>query len=91
MRVPALLPIISMLATPALADCVVADPTPTPLNVRSAPNGRVVGTLSNGQSVHIVDRTVDAEGRDWVYVGYSARDPIGWVFRDFVVCKGEVR
>jgi hypothetical protein len=75
----------------AHAECVVADPTPTPLNVRTAPNGRVIATLDNGQSVYIIDRTLDRQSRAWVYVGDSETDkPVGWVFREFIVCKGEV-
>jgi hypothetical protein len=75
----------------AHAECIVADPTPTPLNVPTAPNGRVIATLDNGQSVYIIDRTLDRQSRAGVYVGDSETDkPIGWVFREFVVCKGEV-
>jgi hypothetical protein len=91
MRVPTAVLMLMTLAGPAFAGCIVADPSPTPLNVRTAPYGRIVGTLSNGQSVRILDHSIDGDGRDWVYVGYGAGDPIGWVFRDFIVCKGEVR
>jgi hypothetical protein len=76
----------------AHAECTVADPTPTPLNVRTAPNGRVIATLDNGQSVYIIDHTLDRQSRAWVYVGDSETDkPLGWVFREFIVCKGEAR
>jgi hypothetical protein len=34
-------------AHPAHAECIVADLSPTPLNVRTAPYGRIVGTLDN--------------------------------------------
>jgi len=71
--------------------CIVADPTPTPLNVRTAPNGSIIGTLDNGQSVYIIDHTLDRQSRAWVYVGDSETDkPLGWVFREFIVCKGEM-
>ena len=76
----------------AHADCIVADPTPTPLNVRTAPNGRIVATLANGQAVTIIDYANDAQMRSWVYVADAATDrPIGWVFREYVVCKGDSR
>jgi hypothetical protein len=82
----------SLIAATAHAECVVADPTPTPLNVRTAPNGRIIGTLDNGQSVDIIDHTTDAQAREWVYVSDRETDkPLGWVFREFIVCKGEVR
>ena len=31
--------------------CIVSDPTGTPLNVRATPNGRIIGSLSNGTRV----------------------------------------
>jgi Bacterial SH3 domain len=77
-------PTITMAVTPA---CRVADPTATPLNVRTSPNGRVVSTLENGTTVSILDRTVDGKGQPWVYVGTAEdRMPIGWVFRNFIDC-----
>jgi hypothetical protein len=36
--------------------CRVVDPTTTPLNVRTTPNGRIVGTLENGAMVSVLDR-----------------------------------
>lgn len=76
--------------TAAQAECVVADPTPTPLNARSAPYGRIVATLDNGQQVTIIDHSYDRQGRPWVYVSDSETDRlIGWVFRSFIVCKGQ--
>jgi hypothetical protein len=81
----------SLLATTARAECIVADPSPTPLNVRTAPYGSIIGTLDNGQSVYIIDHTLDRQLRAWVYVGDAETDkPLGWVFRKFIVCKGEV-
>ncbi len=75
----------------ARAACIVADPTPTPLNARTAPNGRIIATLDNGQAVTIIDRAEDEQMRPWVYVSDPETDqPIGWVFRSFIVCKGEV-
>ncbi len=64
----------------AQARCVVTDPTGTPLNIRSAPNGEVVGTLRNGVAVSIRTITYDNQGRAWADIG------VGWVFREFVSC-----
>jgi hypothetical protein len=68
--------------------CVVADPTGTPLNVRSAPAGqRIVDTLSNGTFVAILDRS-SVDGRTWAYVRrHDDRLPLGWVFRDYLNCN----
>lgn len=35
------------------AGCTVIDPTGTPLNVRSGPNGQIVGTLRKGAKVEV--------------------------------------
>ena len=74
----------------ARAECIVADPSPTPLNVRTVPYGRIVDTLTNGQWVEILDTTLDNRGRVWAYIG-TDNGPTGWVFRDYIVCKGETR
>ena len=84
---------LALIATTAYthAACIVADPTPTPLNVRTAPYGRITATLDNGQSVYIIDHTTDRQSREWVYVSDPDTDkPIGWVYRDYIVCKGSV-
>ena len=75
----------------ANAECIVADPSPTPLNVRTAPYGRIVSTLTNGQVVSILDSSIDNEGRPWVYVADDNGSPLGWVYREYVVCKGETQ
>lgn len=67
--------------------CIVADPTGTPLNVRAAPDGRVVQTLTNGASVTVLDR-FSFRGRTWVYIRrYEDGAPIGWVYRDYLDCN----
>jgi hypothetical protein len=67
--------------------CKVTDPTGTPLNVRSAPNGKVIGTLGNGVLVSVIEYKDDANGKPWVDVAdYKTKKPIGWVFREFVSC-----
>ncbi len=71
----------------AQSRCRVMDPTGTPLNVRTSPNGPIIGTLPNGMLVSVIDRTRDARGRMWVYVAsLETGQPIGWVFREFIAC-----
>jgi serine protease Do len=66
--------------------CVVADASGTPLNIRSGPDGHIIGTISNGILVTIFDQ-LSVSGRSWVYVGrYEDRVPIGWVYRDYLNC-----
>ena len=74
----------------AIADetkCRILDPTGTPLNVRTAPQGRVIGNLPNDMLVSVVDRAVDGTGKAWVYISkVTDGKPIGWVFRKFISC-----
>jgi hypothetical protein len=72
----------------ASVTCTVNDPTGTPLNVRSDPNGDVVGTLANGIAVAVVESRIASNGKGWVKVADpKTQSPIGWVFRDFVSCS----
>ena len=67
--------------------CRVMDPTGTPLNVRTAPNGVIVGTLPNGILVSIMDTSTDANGKPWAYISrFDNGETIGWVFREFISC-----
>jgi hypothetical protein len=66
--------------------CVVADPTGTPLNIRTSPNGKIVGKIANGERLRILDQTTE-NGKEWAYISNAASRPIGWVFRKFLVCK----
>jgi hypothetical protein len=71
----------------AQARCRVMDPTGTPLNVRTEPNGPIVSTLENGVLVTIISQARDSRGKAWSFVGdYSDNRPIGWVFREFIAC-----
>ena len=71
--------------TASAAECLVADPTGTPLNVRSKPQGGVVSALSNGAAVEIVDqRTLD--GKRWAKVAADGA-VLGWVFSAYLDCK----
>jgi hypothetical protein len=76
------------LAAAATGDrCKVTDPTGTPLNGRSGPNGKITGTLANGALVSITEYADDANGKPWVDVAdYKTKKVIGWVFREFVSC-----
>jgi len=68
--------------------CRVKDPTGTPLNVRTAPNGgHIVTALGNGTPVSIMTRDTDNAGRLWVYVANSiSGNQLGWVFRRYITC-----
>lgn len=71
----------------AQSRCRVSDPTGTPLNVRAAPNGPVIGNAMNGALVTVLARTTDNRGRPWVHVAHLASgEPMGWVFREFISC-----
>lgn len=66
--------------------CRIMDPTGTPLNVRSEPNGPVVATIKNGVLVSVVSQTED-RGKAWVFINdFADNRPIGWVFREFISC-----
>jgi hypothetical protein len=65
--------------------CLVDDPTGTPLNVRSTPNGTILATLANGMRVDPVDETFLGEKR-WLFVSRQG-ERLGWVFARFLVCS----
>jgi len=76
-------------ASPADAQprCKVMDPTGTPLNLRAAPDGKIVGTLSNGALVSVVKEASGADGKPWAYVArYEDDVALGWAFREFIAC-----
>lgn len=71
--------------TPAFGtECVVADPTGTPLNVRAQPNGQILSTLDNGLSVDVIAET-RVGGKRWVEVAADG-ETLGWVFGNFLHC-----
>ncbi|WP_413165057.1 SH3 domain-containing protein [Capilliphycus salinus ALCB114379] len=72
------------LAQTPVGSCTVADPTGTPLNVRSRPNGNVVGTVENGTIVAL-GVTDGSEGENWTRI----ISPIeGYVWNDYLTsCK----
>ena len=67
--------------------CRVTDPTTTPLNIRSAPNGRIVGNVANDVLVSVHGTATDANGKPWIFVRHrESGEPLGWVLREFVSC-----
>lgn len=69
------------------AKCRVMDPTGTPLNIRTVPNGRIIGNLPNDMIVTVIDHAADRSGKTWVYISrYSDGGPIGWVYKTFIAC-----
>ncbi len=68
-------------------DCLVNDPTGTPLNVRARPYGRILGALHNGIAVRILDTTFDNSGRPWVYIVPLGPGRRGWVYRSYLDCR----
>ena len=85
--------VLSGVALPALAagECVVDDPTGTPLNVRAAPNGTILTTVSNGTRVEVVEE-VKIGSKHWLFVSRQG-ERLGWIFGAYVVCPkgGDVR
>jgi len=67
--------------------CLVADPTGTPLNVRTEPNGRIIDTLPNGVLLTIIG-SQSSHGKEWSYVSKADHNAtLGWVFRDYLNCS----
>lgn len=78
---------VAIPAAEAQSRCKVTDPTGTPLNVRSAPQGPIVGKLTNGNLVSILENADDAKGNPWVRIAMMSNNaPLGWVLREFVSC-----
>lgn len=77
--------------TPALACdgppvCTVVDPTGTPLNVRSGPNGKILSNLRKGSKVEVVSHA-DHKGKRWARVAKFQEASFGWVFGAYLKCK----
>ena len=73
--------------------CLVNDPSTTPLNLRAGPNGTIIGTLANRQTVRILEQTVDERGRSWARVtvtsGPGRRGDAGGAGGVRGVCRGD--
>ena len=79
---------VTFAATNAYAlECTVDDPTGTPLNVRSGPNGPIVDALHNGAAVFVSDLILDGSGRRWAKIVPIGEGKSGWVFRDYLMCR----
>ena len=71
---------------PAAGTCIVADPTPTPLNIRSSPNGWILGAVTNGVSVQVLQRQT-VNGQAWALIEpQQAGAQSGWVFASYLNC-----
>jgi hypothetical protein len=74
------------------ADCTVADPTGTPLNVRKTPpNGAIVNTLDNETTVFVM-KIVLVNGKKWAHIVPENGDARlgrghGWVFFNYLDCE----
>ncbi len=67
--------------------CLVADPTNTPLKYRSAPYGKVLGSLPNGTPIYINDWKYDKKGKPWVRAySHSSNRYLGWVYYNYLSC-----
>lgn len=87
-RILALIPICFITSADAepIGRCVVTDPTGTPLNVRSSPNGPIQGALHNGTIVRQEQTVQDQKGKSWSYVVPTEEGKPGWVYRQYVSC-----
>jgi hypothetical protein len=82
--------LLFMSSTVAIAQnvCTVADPTGTPLNVRSTPAGQLLPEVFyNGAEVIVYRTSLDGRGKAWLLVGRPGGNPYGWVFRDYIRCE----
>jgi hypothetical protein len=85
--VSAVAPLPPLAAAPiAAGTCLVADPTPTPLNVRMAPNGQILGAVANGASVRVLERQT-VNGEAWALIEpQQTGAKSGWVFSIYLNC-----
>ena len=86
---------IASAVTPAFAagsgQCLIDDPTGTPLNVRTAPNGTILTTLPNGTRIDVIDE-MKIGAKRWFFATRQG-ERLGWVFGAYVFCQqdGDVR
>ena len=67
--------------------CIVADPADTTLNVRQSPNGPVIGRLSNGEPVVLIQQS-----GDWQEIGDNREGKLrklGWVWSRHLDCSSQ--
>ncbi len=65
--------------------CSVNDPTGTPLNVRSKPNGEIIARLRNGT---IVEQTDTPYKGKWAEISFDSGNikVTGWVYKKYLAC-----
>ena len=78
------------LALPAHAlDCIVADPTGTPLNIRISPNGKTIATARKGTRIQVFEgqEKYDNQNRPWYYVALpTSAAPDGYALAAYIHC-----
>jgi uncharacterized protein YraI len=74
-------------STASARQCMVSDPTGTPLNMRATPNGERVGVIRNGSFVTLIRQERDSRGRIWAEVSVDGLNYTVWLFREFVSCR----
>ena len=80
---------LAVLSRPLLADeegatpCSVNDPTGTPTNIRSRPNGKIIATIQNDSTVALIRR-----GEKWseIMVELNGRKVRGYIFANYLTC-----
>ncbi|MFT3742898.1 MAG: hypothetical protein QM785_01265 [Pyrinomonadaceae bacterium] len=65
-------------------NCVVTGNNNTPLRVRSAPNGRILGSLKVGSQIKAWGLTQDRSGVDWTKISW--KKGYAWVATEFISC-----
>jgi hypothetical protein len=77
--------VLALAGTASAAECIVSDPTGTPLNVRSRPNGTILGALHNDTRVTVINSTI-VSGKVWSKVVPIKAGKTGWVFHSYLDC-----
>jgi hypothetical protein len=70
-------------------DCIVADPTGTPLNIRMSPNGKIVATARQGTRIQVFEgeEKYDDRNRAWYFVALpTSSAPDGYALAQFIRC-----
>jgi Bacterial SH3 domain len=67
--------------------CSANDPTGTPLNLRSQPNGKIIARIKNNTIVEQTDTPI--KGGKWqeIRVRVGAKQVVGWVFKAYLACQ----
>ncbi|MEM7302659.1 MAG: SH3 domain-containing protein [Pseudomonadota bacterium] len=75
--------------------CTVVDPTGTPLNIRSAPKGKIIGSAVNGTRLEFIDHQT-VGNQTWARVGrFDANSAVlseesGYVFGRYLTCNRDL-